>query len=644
MTSTKPELVFQGNGVSPGVALGSALKLDSHNRVIVKMLIEDAYVEDEIERVQQAIQASKEQLQNLKQRLEEKVGPEHSFILDVHILMLEDKSLMADIMDIIRVHHANAEWAVRQATDRIRNAYQSLDDEYFRERVSDIENVVERILLNLAGDKPLRWTPLPQDLIVVARDFNPSTFATMDLQKVRALALESGGRTSHTAIITRSLRLPAVMEIKGFLASVSTGDLLLVNGDEGQLIVNPSEERLARLRGRLEESRQGTMEPAPSQGGISVTEDGCRVSLKANTELPHEVLAAMKCGAEGIGLFRSEFLFFAHPQGFPSMSEQLETYQMLAQEMAPHPVAVRTLDAGGDKTWARAQPSAEPNPSMGLRGIRLSLRSQQQFAAQIEAILRASAFGKLEIVLPMVSTVEELWEAKRLIENVRSHVRASGAAMSESVPVGAMIEVPAAVLTLDQLAREVDFLCVGTNDLIQYLLAVDRDNPRVAHLFQPLHPSILQCLSRIAVTAAGLKKPVRICGEMSCNPFFAVLFLGMGYDQLSMNPRSIPAIRGIMRSVTARAARGIADKAMTLATAPEIADFLIEQVSRLVKMDLTPYVREIKSGGGYAGAAQEWRTGNRPGGPCADNRTRPATLAGNGSEGLEPAADLPGNA
>lgn len=602
MNGTKDELVFRGNGVSPGIALGIALKLDSYNRVILKTLIDDVFVEDEVQRFQHAIQTSKEQLESLKLRLQEKVGPEHGFILDVHILMLEDEGLMADIVSIIREQHANAEWAVRQATDRIRYAYQSLDDEYFRERVSDIENVVERILLNLSGANPFSWTPLPQDLIVIAQSFNPSTFATMDLQKVRALALESGGRTSHTAIIARSLRLPAVMEISGLLSVVSTGDLLLVNGDEGQLILNPSEERLRELRPRLEELDRGVTESPAVQIDALMTKDGCRVSLLANTELPHEVATARSCGAEGIGLFRSEFLFFAHPRGFPSMSEQLETYRMLAQEMAPCPVAVRTLDAGGDKTWARAEQALEPNPSMGLRGIRLSLRAKQQFADQIEAILRASEYGKLEIVLPMISTVEELWEAKRLIEQVRSDMRLSGDRVPAAIPIGAMIEVPAAVLTLERLAREVDFLCVGTNDLIQYLLAVDRDNPQVAHLFQPLHPSILQCLSRIATVAANLNKPVRICGEMSSNPFFAVLFLGMGYGQLSMNPRFIPEIRHVIRRVTVHAAREIVARALTLATAAEIADFLLEEVPRLIELDLEPFAKELRSSGSHLGA------------------------------------------
>jgi phosphotransferase system enzyme I (PtsI) len=596
LNHAKAEVLFQGNGVSPGIALGTALKLDSYNRVILKSFIRDDQVEDEIERVQQAIRTSKEQLESLKLRLEQKVGPEHSFILDTHMLMLEDKSLLSDIIAIIRTHGVNAEWAVRQATKRICRAYQSLDDEYFRERAGDIENVVERILLNLSGAKPFSWSRLPNDLIVIGHDFNPSTFASMDLKKVRALALESGGRTSHTAIIARSLRMPAVMEIKNLLDSVAPGDVLLVNGDEGHLILNPSEERLARMRPRLEEGALETVESLALPAGVAQTENGCHVILQANTELPHEVLVARKCGAEGIGLFRSEFLFFAHPKGIPSMNEQLETYQMLAREMAPHPVAIRTLDAGGDKAWARIEPSTESNPSMGLRGIRLSLQARDHFATQLEAIFRASAHGKLEIVLPMISTVEELWEAKRMIEQVRCGIRLENLEVPAPIPLGAMIEVPAAVLTLDRLAAEVDFLCVGTNDLIQYLLAVDRDNPSVSHLFQPLHPSILQCLGRIASTAKRLNKPARICGEMSSNPFFAVLFLGMGFDQLSMNPRFIPLIRRIVCAVSLRAARKIVDQAMTLTTSREVAEFLVREVSSLVSADLSPYIKEINLG------------------------------------------------
>ncbi len=599
MSGKKPERIFQGNGVSAGVVLGQALKLDSHNRVILKVRLEDdRLVEEEVRRVERAIQASKEQLGALKARLEEKVGREHSFIVDVHLLMLEDKSLREEITADIRSHRANAEWAVRQAAERILNAYAALEDEYFRDRRSDIEGVVERIFLNLSGHRPFSWKPLPRDLIIVSHDFSPSSFAVIDLQKVRGLALESGGRTSHTAIIARSLRLPAVMEIRGFLSSISAGDTLLVNGDEGQLIVNPTQERLEGLRKRLEECR-ATAEPAVPQILPShATRDGVPVCLRANTELPEEVHAAKRCGAQGIGLFRSEFLYFGHPQRAPSMEQHLEVYRMLAREMDPHPVAVRTLDAGADRIVTGLESTAEPNPSMGLRGIRLSLMARKAFCMQIEAILRAGSTGKMEIVFPMVSTVEEIREARALVDEVRSDMLASSGCPGGTVPIGAMIEIPAAVLTLDVLAREVDFLCVGTNDLIQYLLAVDRGNPQVAHLFQPLHPSILQCLSRIADVAGRLDKPVRICGEISSNPFYAVLLLGLGFTQLSMNPLAIPTIRKVIQEVSLEESRSIARTALTFVTAHEVGEYLIEAVSRLVKFNLVPYRKEITTSGG----------------------------------------------
>jgi phosphotransferase system enzyme I (PtsI) len=586
----KTERVFYGNGVSPGVVLGQAIRLDSHNRVILKIHIDD--VEAEARRFMRAVQASKEQLETLKARLEEKVGREHSFILDAHTLMLEDRGLVDDILSMIRTSHANSEWAVRKAADRIQAAYDSLEDDYFRDRKSDIEGVAERLLMNLSGGKSFSWGALPRDLIVIAHDFSPSSFALMDLAKVRGLALESGGRTSHTAIIARSIRLPAVMEIREFLSSVSTGDPVLLNGDNGQIVVNPSPERLDRARELLETFR-AVAEPPLSQLGVgTATLDGTVISLLANTELPHEVRVAKRFGAEGIGLFRSEFLFFGHPNGVPGLDDQLETYEMLVKEMSPYPVSIRTLDIGADKILPGSSALSYPNPSMGLRGIRLSLLATQAFSTQIEAILRAGRSGKVEIVLPMVSTVEEVLQAKGIIESVRAKVELEDPAIGP-VAVGAMIEVPAAVLTLETLAKEVDFVCVGTNDLIQYLLAVDRGNPQVAHLFQPLHPSVLQCLRRISLVCRSLRKPVRICGEISSNPFYAVLLIGLGFTCLSMNAVSIPTIRKVLQQVSVEAARALAERAAGFRSAHEIAEYLTEAVSGMVPMDLLPYVKEI---------------------------------------------------
>jgi len=593
--NNKMERVFYGNGVSPGVVLGQALKLDSHNRVVLKIHIDD--VEAEVRRFMRAVQASKEQLETLKTRLEEKVGREHSFILDAHTLMLEDRGLVDDIVSMIRNSRANSEWAVRKAADRIQAAYDSLEDDYFRDRKSDIEGVVERLLMNLSGGKSFSWGELPHDLIVIAHDFSPSSFALMDLEKVRGLALESGGRTSHTAIIARSIRLPAIMEIREFLASVNTGDPVLLNGDDGQIVVNPSPERLDRARELLETFR-AVAEPPLSQLGVgTATSDGTVISLLANTDLPHEVRSAKRFGAEGIGLFRSEFLFFGHPNGVPGLDDQLETYEMLIKEMNPCPVSIRTLDIGADKILPGSAALSYPNPSMGLRGIRLSLMARQSFSTQIEAILRAGRAGKMEVVLPMVSTVEEVLQAKDIIDEVRAKILASPDPAMGKVPIGVMIEVPAAVLTLETLAREVDFVCVGTNDLIQYLLAVDRGNPQVAHLFQPLHPSVIQCLRQISTVCRGLGKPVRICGEISSNPFYAVLLIGLGFTCLSMNALSIPTIRKVLQQVSVESARALADRAAAFRSAREIADYLTDSVSQMVPMDLLPYVKEISVAG-----------------------------------------------
>jgi phosphoenolpyruvate-protein phosphotransferase (PTS system enzyme I) len=594
--AARPEKIFVGNGVSPGVVFGQALKLDSHHRAILKVRVDD--VEEEVRRFLRAIELAKEQLKSLKSRLEEKVGSEHGIILDAHLLMLEDPTLNGQILDSIRKSRANAEWAIVQAKDRVVRAYDSLEDEYFRERHSDIEYVVERILINLSGDQPFGWERLPGDLIIVSHDFNPSAFATMDLKKVRGMILESGGRTSHTAIITRGLRLPAVMGLRDFLASVSTGDALLLNGDDGQVIVNPTQERIEGMRRRIE-AFGATAELILTQSGwTSLTLDGTPVSLRANTELPHELGAAKRCGAEGIGLFRSEFLFFGHPKGLPSTEEQYQAYRTLVQEMSPHAVAIRTLDAGSEMIFDGGDLANQSNPTMGLRGIRLSLRAKDAFRAQIEAILRSSGDGRVEIVLPMVSTVEEIWQAKSMIAEVRADLARTPGVVLKDVPIGAMIEVPAAVFALEVLAKEVDFLCVGTNDLIQYLMAVDRGNPHVAYLFQPLHPSVLQCLSRIADVSRQLNKPVRICGEISSNPFFSVLLLGMGFTQLSMNPLSIPTIRRVLHEVSVEDCRHIANQAMTFITSRDVCQYLIDAVAKLVKLDLASYAKEIAAPNG----------------------------------------------
>ncbi len=588
----KQERVFRGIGVSSGIIHGQALKLHSHNRFVFKLFVDDLHLDEEVARLEAAIRLSREQLQSLKEQLAQKVALEHSFILEAHLLMLEDHTLISDIISTIRGTHANAEWAVLQATDKIRKALASLHDEYLRERAGDIDNVVERILVNLSGSEKIQWSGQPHNLIVISQDFSPSAFASMDLERVRGLALESGGRTSHTAIISRSLRIPAVMGVRGFLAHVASGDPLILDGDEGLLILNPSPERLAgagKRLARFEEQGKSALS-APTRS--SPTRDGIHVALRANTDLPHEVVAAKMCGAEGIGLFRTDFYLVARTAVLPDVQAQLETYAMLSREMRPYPVAVRTLDTGPDSTPSGKSRPRRENTNMGLRGIRRSLVDRDQFCSQIEAIIRAGQTGRMEIVLPMVTSNEELRQARALIREVQARIVKDSAACSP-VPVGAMIEVPAAVMALDSLAPEVDFLCVGTNDLIQYLLAVDRGNPEVSHLFQPLHPAVLSSLKRIIEVSQKQGIPVRVCGEMCANPFFTVLLMGMGFTEFSMNAFSIPALREVINELPPETGREIACAVLRLNSTPEIAEFLIESVTRALQLDLSSYAREV---------------------------------------------------
>jgi len=580
---TKPETVFQGTGVSPGVAVGTALKLDSRSRVVLKLSAPAHRIEAEIVRFERALQVSREQIAGLKSCLEDSVGPEHSYVLDAHMLMLEDRALLSEIVSTIRKGSVNAEWAVRKATDRIRKAYGALEDPYFRERGSDIESVYERIVMNLAGTSDAPHA-LPDDLIIVARDFDASSFAHVEPSKIRGLALESGGNTSHTAIIARALRIPAVMEVRGGMVSaVNAGDVVMLDGDAGEVVLNPAPGRVERASSR---SGAAASESAPAEAAAPArTADGTAVSLLANLELPHEVRAARRFGAEGVGLFRSEFLFFAHPHGFPGLEEQVETYRMLAEEMAPLPVCIRTLDADPDRVFGRGEHAASSGSPMGLRGIRLSLASRRAralFETQIEAILRASPHGRLKIVLPMVSSLEEVREAKSVVAGVARRIPGLPA---EPVRLGIMIEVPAAVLQLELLAREADFLAVGTNDLIQYTLAVDRCDAHVQHLYQPLHPAVLHALSRIAHVAETSGKPVTLCGEIAANPLFAALLVGIGFRRLSMNPYSIPALRQAVGGLTIELVRRVAARVLEMGTAKEAGDFLFESLAERLELD-----------------------------------------------------------
>ena len=578
--SAKPEIKLLGIGVSYGTAFGQVLKIDSRNRVIFKIEVEDA--EAETRRFMKAIETSKSQVEALKVRLEEKMGGDHGVILDMHFLILADRVFHSEILNNIRTHRVNAEWALAQARDHFVEAYKSLDDEYFRDRYSDIEHVAECILMNLSGEQSFSLSNLPDGVVLAARDFNPSGFAIMDTGKVRGLITESGGRNTHTAILSRGMRIPAVMGIKNLMSSITTGDSVMIYGDTGQVVLHPGGKR---IENELQKPAGYLPASCPRKRAKLKTLDGVQISLRANIEFEHETGAARAGGAEGVGLYRSELLYFRHPEGKPSMEEQLTAYRKLVVEMKPHPVVIRTLDSGGEKTLPFEKPDRCANPNMGLRGIRLSLRSRDTFQVQIEAILRAAVFGRVEMALPMITTIEEVKEVRQLIAETRRRLVSSKVKIPD-VPLGVMLEVPAAVLMMESLAVEADFFCVGTNDLIQYLMAVDRGNSRVAYLYQPLHPCVLRCLSNIAKIADKVKKPACICGEIAANPFYLVLLIGMGFTQLSVNSPSIPLIRRVANAVSLGDARKITRKALTLATAKDVYEYLAPAIARAVSTDL----------------------------------------------------------
>jgi phosphotransferase system enzyme I (PtsI) len=404
----------------------------------------------------------------------------------------------------------------------------------------------------------------------------------MDLGKVRGLITESGGRTTHTAILSRGLRIPAVMGIKNLMSSISTGDKVMLYGDTGQVILNPNQKRIESESQKPAELLPETMRRPRAR---LRTKDGVEVSLCANVEFEHEAGMAKSCGAEGVGLYRSELLYFRHPEGKPSIEEQVTIYRGLAEAMKPLPVSIRTLDAGAEKALPSEKPEHCDNPNMGLRGIRLSLRSRDTFQTQIEAIMRAACFGRIEMTLPMITTIEEVRETRQIIAETRRRLTSEGVKVP-SLPLGLMLEVPAAAFMMESLADEADYFCVGTNDLIQYLMAVDRGNDEVAYLYQPLHPCVLHYLAHIEKTGAKVKKPVRICGEISANPFYAILLLGMGFTRLSMNSLSIPLIRRVVGALSLNSARKIALKALKLKTAKDVYEYLIPTVSRMFSTDI----------------------------------------------------------
>jgi phosphotransferase system enzyme I (PtsI) len=480
--------------------------------------------------------------------------------------MLNDPEFVEQVEQELAVRHKNAEWVLQRVVAAITAKLAESDNEYLRERSSDIHDVAERLLGQLASPRRPELAELEEECIVVAHALLPSDVITMDKRKVLGLAADSGGRTSHVAILARSFAIPAVLGLSQLAEQARTGDLLIVDGTRGQVIVNPDEATLEQYRASREAWQKHKLQLLPLSELKAETRDGKLIRLESNIEVPEETESALAHGSDGVGLFRSEFLYIL-PKRFPTEEEQLEAYRQVLTAMKPRPVTIRTIDLGGEKIIPGVSPGGESNPILGWRAVRFCLSRQDVFLTQLRALLRASVHGNLKLMFPMISGVEELEAVLEVLEKAKQELRAQGLAFDEQIPVGIMIEVPSAAFTSDILARRVSFFSIGTNDLIQYLIAVDRENERIAYLYEPFHPGVLRLLKSVIDNAHASGIPVGMCGEMAADPYAAVVLLGLGLDEFSMSSIAIPEIKRIIRSVT-------------LAEAEELAGAILEMKSQ----------------------------------------------------------------
>lgn len=568
---------MRGTGVSPGIAVGPALVMERDAVPIFRLgLGDEGAVAAEVSRLRWAFDESREQIRAVKERLQREVGAPHAYIFDAHLLMLDDPLLRDRALDVVRRERVNAEWALRGVCDELHALFSQFSDAYLRERTTDLDDVVGRVQLNLRGSSEApSLVRLPAPVVLVASDLTPSEAAELDWEKVLAIVTDVGSSTYHTAIIARSLGIPAVAGLKDATRRIPSGSLLVVDGTRGEVVVDPSGAaldgfRVAQELHQREEERLRETRALPAS-----TVDGVGVRLEANVEFPEEAATAQIHAAEGIGLFRSEYLL-GRGLRWPSEAQQLDVYRRILEQMHPHPVTVRTWDVGLEALGPAG--TSSPNPALGERALRLLRRSPEPFLVQLRALLRAGHHGPIRIMFPFVSGVADLRMALALLDEARAGLRAEGLEYRSDVPVGVNLEVPSAALIADLLASEVDFFSVGTNDLIQYLLAVDRTDPRVSGLYEPLHPAVLRTLARIAEAARGHDRPLSVCGEMAGHPMQALLLVGLGYRALSMAPTAIPRVKAALRAAQATRLRSLAERCLELPTCADIVTLVMREL------------------------------------------------------------------
>lgn len=571
------DTILVGIGASPGIAIARSHLLNRARVGGIERRILPAEVETEVATFLSAVAKAKAQLIEVKEQAADQHA-EHLYIIDTHLLILDDQLLINATIDLIRSELINAEGALGRTLRRLRQVFDSISDEYLRERRSDIDSVGDRLMRNLLGEVRESLESLTGQAIIVAHDLSPADTMQMDRGKVVGFVTDVGGRTSHTAILARSLAIPAVVGLENVTTQVASGEPMIIDGTTGTVILNPSPATFREYLARKQRYEYLEKELLAYQELSAETRDGHCVALRGNVELADDIAAASAQGVAGIGLYRTEFLFMAAAEP-PSEEEQYLAYRAAVEAMAPHPVTIRTLDVGGDKFVPELNLLDEANPVMGLRAVRFSLKEGHLFKIQLRAILRAAAHGNVRVMFPMISGVAEIRACRHLLEKARQDLVEEGVAVGP-LQVGIMVETPAAVLIADLMAREVDFFSVGTNDLIQYCLAIDRGNEHVAYLYEPLHPAVLRALQRVCVAAREAGIEVSICGEMAGEQLYCLVLIGLGFSELSMNPASIPRVKRLMRQATLGEARDLVIQLLQLPTAAEVVRTLETEMSR----------------------------------------------------------------
>ncbi|MBI5468866.1 MAG: phosphoenolpyruvate--protein phosphotransferase [Deltaproteobacteria bacterium] len=585
MTDVKKQVVLmKGIGVSSGIVIGQAYLVE---RGAVEpsqyCYLDSREADSEIERFKNALKESRDQLTRIKKKMEEdRRGKEHIRIIDAHLMILKDNMLINDTVKVIKEEKVNAEWALKTVLKDLMEYFNRMDDEYLKERSTDIEHIVNRVLINLMGRKHESMADIKTPAIIIAHDLAPSDTAQMVKGMVLSFLTDAGGRTSHTAIMARSLEIPAVVGLESVTRKAENGDTIIVDGTTGTVIINPSDSVVDVYRRRKERYENYGKALFHYKDLPCETKDGRRIRLVGNMEIVEEIDALVEHGAEGIGLYRTEFLYL-NRKDLPTEDEHVRAYKQVIKRMAPHPVVIRTLDIGADKDIAGAEQAKEINPAMGLRAIRFCLKNTDIFKVQLRGILRASANGKIKIMFPMISGIEELRRAKALLEEAKEELTAEGKSFDRNIEVGAMIEVPSAAIIADLIVKEVNFVSIGTNDLLQYSLAIDRVNEHVAYLYEPFHPAVLRIIKTVADAGAKAGVTVGVCGEMAGEPEYALILVGFGIEQLSMNAFSILRVKRLIRSINYAEAKKICKTIVGLPTAKEVENYINQKLPGLYR-------------------------------------------------------------